>query len=164
MLTKVSVSVISFCDRSPELDIHFARKWDSRVQATSSHPPAGSVCAMPSIMCMSALSPGLLSTPDPPQTPPLIELSVLIRSKILIKCTVSLYSCGKKEKKRILLMEPFLFTRQNSSIEMVVWWIILDSPSMSGKLSRAMNFLAFVLQSGMSQRIDYCLRNQDCNS
>lgn len=38
-----------------------------------------------------------------------------------------------------------------------------DSPSMSGKLNRAMNFLAFVLKSGMSQRIGYCLRNQDCN-
>jgi hypothetical protein len=68
---------------------------------------------------MTVLSPGIPDTPDPPQTPPLIELCVLILLKILTKCTVSLYFCGKKEE-RILLMEPFLSARQNSSIEMVI--------------------------------------------
>lgn len=156
MLTKL----MSFCVWShsvtilycPEFDIHTARKWDFWIQVSSSHPSTRSMHSMPSTMDANALSLGISSRPDLPQTPLLIELWVLTQLETLMKCIVSLYCCGEEEKKRILLMDLFLSASQDSSAEMVIRWVILESSSMSGKLSRAMNFPAIALKSGMSQR------------
>lgn len=113
---QMPTKLMSFCVWShsvtilycPEFDIHTARKWDFWIQVSSSHPPTWSMRSMSSIMDVSALSLGISSHPDPPQTPLLIELWVLTQLETLMKCVVSLYCCGEEEKKRILLMELFL--------------------------------------------------------